>query len=152
VTHDGEFYRIPASHADPKPVRPGGPPILLGGLSPGALDRAGRIADGWISSSRADLATIDQSVAAVRRAAEKAGRDPGALRFICRGVVLVRESRTGPLTGSLDEIRADIAALGQQGITEVFIDLNFDPEIGSTDADPAASMARAEDVIAALAP
>jgi len=152
VTHEGEFYRVPASHADPKPAQPGGPPILLGGLSAGALTRAGRLADGWISSSRADLTTIDQSVAAVRDAAEAAGRDAGGLRFICRGVVLVRGTRTGPLTGSLDHIRGDIAALGQQGITEVFVDLNFDPEIGSPDADPAVSMARADEVMAALAP
>ena len=42
-----------------------------------------------------------------------------------------------PLTGTLEQIRSDFADLEAQGITEVFVDLNFDPEIGSPDADPA---------------
>ncbi len=154
VAHAGEFYTIPASHAEPKPAQAGGPPVLLGGLSAGALARAGRIGDGWISSSRADLTTIGESVAAVQAAAAQAGRDPQALRFICRGVVKVRDADDGdqPLTGSLSKIREDIAALGEQGVTEVFLDLNFDPQVGAVDADPAASMDRAEHVLQALAP
>lgn len=152
VAHEGEFYRIPASRAEPKPVQPGGPPILLGGLSPGALARAGRLADGWISSSRADLGTIGASVATVRSAAQAAGRDPAALRFICRGVAKVRATRDGLLTGSLAQIRADIESLESEGITEVFVDLNFDPEIGGPSADLAGSMARAHDALDALAP
>jgi probable F420-dependent oxidoreductase len=153
VAHDGEFYRIPDSHVAPKPVQPGGPPILLGGLSTGALARAGRLADGWISSSRTDLSDIGTSVAIVRDAAAAAGRDPDLLRFICRGVVKVRTSgERAPLTGTLDQVRDDVAALADQGITEVFVDLNFDPQIGSMDADPAASMGLADEVLAALAP
>jgi len=33
----------------PAPVQPGGPPIMLGGHSPRAIDRAARLADSWIS-------------------------------------------------------------------------------------------------------
>ena len=50
------------------------------------------------------------------------------------------------------EIRGDLSELAAQGITESFVDLNFDPEIGSPDADAAASMRRAEEVLEALAP
>jgi probable F420-dependent oxidoreductase len=156
VSHDGEFYRVPPTRMDPKPVQRPGPPILLGGGAPTALRRAGRLADGWISSSRMDLTTLGDQVAVVKAAAADAGRDPEALRFICRGVVRVRESAGGeprtPLTGSLDQIRGDLAGLAAQGITEVFADLNFDPEIGSPDADPAVSMRRAHEVLDALAP
>ena len=52
---DGEFYTIPAGRQDPRPVQRPGPPVLLGGMSRPAVERAGRIADGWITSSRADL-------------------------------------------------------------------------------------------------
>lgn len=155
VAHDGEFYRVPSMRMDPKPVQRPYPPILLGGGVPAALRRAGRIADGWISSSRADLSVIGESVAIVRAAAERAGRNPAVLRFVCRGVVRVRPAGSPerkPLTGTLDEIRADLPDLAGQGVTEMFVDLNFDPEIGSPDADPAASVARAEDVLEALAP
>ena len=54
--------------------------------------------------------------------------------------------------GSFPEIRDDLAVLAAKGITETFIDLNFDPEIGSPDADPATSMRRAHEVLEALAP
>ncbi|WP_127125254.1 TIGR03619 family F420-dependent LLM class oxidoreductase [Georgenia sp. SYP-B2076] len=151
VEFDGEFYRVPVSNVLPKPVQRPHPPILLGGQAPAALARAGRLADGWISNSRADLTRLSDPVEQVRRAARDSGRDPDTLRFVCRGVV--RDApRTGPLTGSLDEVRADLPALAAQGVTEVFVDLNFDPTIGHPDADPAASMRRAHAVLDALAP
>ncbi|HEY2443517.1 MAG TPA: TIGR03619 family F420-dependent LLM class oxidoreductase, partial [Streptosporangiaceae bacterium] len=81
----GEFYSVPAGRADPKPVQPGGPPILLGGGAPAALARAGRIADGWLTASRTDLARIADGVEVVKSAARDAGRDPDAVRIICRG-------------------------------------------------------------------
>lgn len=155
VRHSGEFYELPAARADPKPVQRPHPPILLGGTVDAALRRAGRLTDGWISSSRADLTRIGESVGIVKAAAAAAGRDPAALRFVCRGVVRVRSTVDGqrpPLTGSLEQIRGDLPDLAAQGITEVFVDLNFDPEIGSPDADPAESLRRADAVLDALAP
>jgi probable F420-dependent oxidoreductase len=155
VEHTGRFYTIPRSAVDPKPVQRPRPPILLGGAAPTALRRAGRLADGWISASRADLHAIGHSVATITAAAVEAGRDPTALRFVCRGSVQLRpagaDSRR-PLTGSLDEIRSDLPMLAEQGVTEVFLDLNFDPEIGSPRADPAVSMRRAEELLDAFAP
>ncbi|GAA3446066.1 TIGR03619 family F420-dependent LLM class oxidoreductase [Planomonospora venezuelensis] len=153
VEHDGEFYRLPPVHQEPRPDVP--PPILLGGGAPAALRRAGRLADGWVSASREDLDRIGEKVSVVRRAALDAGRDPGALRFVTRGVTRVRPAGSpgrAPLTGSFEEIRADVARLAEQGVTDVFHDLNFDPEIGSPDADPAESMRRAEAALEALAP
>jgi probable F420-dependent oxidoreductase len=152
VDYEGKFYRVPRARVDPKPVQKPHPPILLGGGAEPALRRAGRLADGWISSSREDLSRIDESIAIVRRAAVDAGRDPEKLRFICRGVVRVRAGERAPLVGSFDDIRADLADLATKGITETFIDLNFDPEIGSPDADPAVSMRRAHEVLEVLAP
>ncbi len=152
VEFTGEFYRVPRSRIDPKPLQQPLPPILLGGGAPAALRRIGRLASGWISSSQADLGRIDEPIALVRAAAVEAGRDPEALRFVCRGVVKVRSGERGPLTGSLDEIKGDLAELADKGVTETFVDLNFDPEIGSPDADPVRSMDRAREVLTALAP
>ncbi len=151
VDYQGEFYRVSNSRVDPKPLQQPYPPVLLGGTADAALRRAGRIASGWISSSRADLGRIDESIAIVRGAAVEAGRDPDQLRFVCRGVVKVRAGEREPLVGSLDDIRADLADLAKKGITETFIDLNFDPEIGSPDADPAVSMRRAHEALEAMA-
>jgi len=163
VQHDGEFYHIPRTRMEPKPVQKPHPPILLGGTAAPALRRAGRLADGWVSSSRADLVNIGASVDVVKSAAAEAGRDPASLRFICRGSVRVRDadgagvagaagSDRPPLMGTLEEIRADFDVLAGRGITELFVDLNFDPQIGSPDADPADSLRRADEALTTLAP
>jgi hypothetical protein len=56
------------------------------------------------------------------------------------------------LQGDLDQVREDMAALARTGLTEMFVDLNFDQEVGSPDADPRASRERADEVLTALAP
>src|SRR5436309_1127291 len=81
----GASHTVPEASVLPKPVQPDGPPILLGGTAPRALARAGAMADGWISNSRADPETLGDSVEAVRAGAREAGRDPSALEFVCRG-------------------------------------------------------------------
>ena len=152
----GEFYEVPAGRQDPSPVQRPGPPVLLGGMSRPAMERTGRIADGWITSSRADLATIGGAAAQVQEAAAAAGRGP--LRIICRGVVRPGAVAHAPggerrlLSGSYEQIRADTAWLSSQGVTEVFYDLNWDPQVGSPGADPKAATERAGEILEALAP
>jgi probable F420-dependent oxidoreductase len=80
VAFSGEFFTVPPSRMQPKPVQRPGPPILLGGSADAALRRAGRIADGWISGSRHDLTAISTALRTIRGAAEQAGRDPAGVR------------------------------------------------------------------------
>jgi probable F420-dependent oxidoreductase len=155
VKFTGRFYEVAPARFAPKPVQRPNPPLLLGGNVPAAWRRAGRLGDGWLGGSMADLARLDATIGIVKQAASEAGRDPDRLRFVCRGVVRVcppGEHDRKPLVGSLDEIRGDLDGLRAQGLTEVFLDLNFDPEIGSPDADPDVSVRRAEEVLEALAP
>lgn len=151
----GEFYRIPRAEVLPRPVQQPRPPILLGGTVPTALRRAGRLADGWISSSRTDLTAISDSIRTVRTAAEDAGRNPADVQIVVRGVLKLGAEggpdRT-PLTGTAKQIRDDLARLAEDGVDEVFLDLNFDPEIGNPAADPHASLATAHQVLDAFAP
>ncbi|PSK81019.1 putative F420-dependent oxidoreductase [Murinocardiopsis flavida] len=156
--YTGEFYTVPPSRMAPKPVQRPGPPVLLGGTVRAALQRAGRLAEGWLSRSATDLSRIAEDVAVVREAAEAAGRDPEAVRVVCRGVVRYGAEAVGedgarlPLSGSAAQIRADIEWLDGQGITELFYDLNWDPAVGSPDVDPKAATARATEIVEALAP
>ena len=156
VEYAGEFYSVPPAVVDPKPVQRPHPPILLGGTADAALRRAGRLADGWISSSRQDLADIGRAVGIITGAAADAGRDAADLRIIVRGALMLETSAVDgdrrPLHGSADQVSEDLAALGEQGVTEVFLDLNFDPRVGSPDADRAESMERADHALAAFAP
>src|ERR1700734_2618328 len=122
-SYRGDFYTVPAGRQDPRPVQKPGPPVLLGGMSAPAMERAGRLADGWITSSRADLTKISEAVGAIKRAASAVGRDPDAVRIICRGVVLAGAEAKGPdgsrrlLSGSYAQIRDDAEWLAGQGGT-----------------------------------
>jgi probable F420-dependent oxidoreductase len=158
VEFHGEFTDVPPSRFLPKPVQRPAPPILLGATADAALRRAGRIGDGWISSSRFDPRNVERAVTTVRTAASDAGRDVDVLRFVVRGVVRLGEEVRGEdgerraLTGPADAVRDDLGRLRERGVTEVFLDLNFVPRVGSPDADPADALDHAHEVLEAFAP
>ena len=54
VTLDAPPYRLDGAIMEPGPVRPGGPPIWLGGQGPRGLRLAARYADGWNFASNLD--------------------------------------------------------------------------------------------------
>jgi probable F420-dependent oxidoreductase len=150
---DGTLYRVPPSVMDPPPAQPGGPPVLLGGTAEVALRRAGRLAAGWVSSSRASLDDIRRGAEVVRESAVAAGRDPDAVRIVVRGVVRAGEAAADmPLSGDFAQIRAGARAYAEAGVTELFYDLNWDPLIGAPAADPRLARERAEEIMTALAP
>ena len=121
VEFAGDFYTVPRSHVAPKPVQRPHPPVLLGGAAAPALRRAGRLAQGWIASSRQDLTKLGASIELVRDGAREAGRDPDALQIVVR---LTRE-----------QTRDELVALRAQGVTEVFLDLNLSPRVDADDAE-----------------
>ncbi|TDV55099.1 putative F420-dependent oxidoreductase [Actinophytocola oryzae] len=147
VSFDGEFYQVPPSHIAPRPVQVGGPPILLGGVVPAALRRAGRIAAGWMSRSAHDLDGIAEDIAVVRGASP----EPSSVRVVVRGVIRLGE-RKGRLSGTYDDIRADTAWLAEQGVTELYYDLNWDRRIGNPTVPADDATALAMEIAEALAP
>jgi len=153
----GTFFSIPAGRQDPEPVQRPGPPVLIGGMSRAAMERAGRVGDGWVTASSADLSRIAESAAVVQAAARAARRGPA--RIVCRGVVRPGEPSVSPatgqrrlLSGSYEQIREDVAWLGSCGVTEVFYDVNFDPAVGDPAADEGKAVLRACEIMEALAP
>ncbi|MCB0876657.1 MAG: LLM class F420-dependent oxidoreductase, partial [Solirubrobacterales bacterium] len=65
----------------PKPVQEPHPPILVGGNSDGALDRAVALADGWIPNPETRLSELPGKVAELQDRAAAAGRDPLSVTF-----------------------------------------------------------------------
>jgi hypothetical protein len=130
--------------------------VLLGGAAAPALRRAGRLAQGWICSSRQDLTDLGASIGTVRAGAREAGRDPEAVRIVVRGVVDLDddepEGRRRPLHGTREQVFDDLAALRAQGVTEVFLDLNLSPRVNAPDVDAGAALAYAERVLEAFGP
>lgn len=49
VSHEGRHFSFPETQMLPKPARPGGPPLWVGGRTEAAFRRAGTLCDGYIS-------------------------------------------------------------------------------------------------------
>lgn len=62
---------------DPLPARPGGPPLWLGGGARPALERAARMADGWIASGSIGLAAFTDQLNHLQQAVSETGRSRG---------------------------------------------------------------------------
>jgi alkanesulfonate monooxygenase SsuD/methylene tetrahydromethanopterin reductase-like flavin-dependent oxidoreductase (luciferase family) len=90
----------PGLELQPRPFRPGGPPIWVGGTGPRMLRLTGETFDGWLplSPTPADYAS---GLRAVHEAAERSGRDPES---IATGVYLTVAVADTPreATGELD--------------------------------------------------
>ena len=77
VEFHGEFHDLPPMDPEPRPVqRP--IPILIGGHSDIALERAGRIGDGWIAAQMSPE-RVAEHWPKVLESAERNGRDPASL-------------------------------------------------------------------------
>jgi len=77
VTFDGEHDKVTGAGIAPMPIQQ--PiPIWLGGSSPAAYRRAGRLADGWFPQV-VPGAKLDDARAVVDEAARQAGRDPASI-------------------------------------------------------------------------
>jgi probable F420-dependent oxidoreductase len=74
----GRHYRFEEIEIAPRAAQPDGPPIVVGGSSPAAQRRAGRLGDGWLPYMLSARRYRD-GLAAVHEHAEGAERDPGAL-------------------------------------------------------------------------
>jgi len=142
---DGRHYRFDPVHFQPRPVRP--IPILIGGNSPAALRRAGRIGDGWFGTA-VTLEEAHASIAVVRRHAEQAGRDPGELVLGCGYTVsLGSEERDHPrhLVGTTAQVAERVRMLALAGFDH--IELRFAPM-----RDPSGpSLERALEMVAVFA-
>jgi len=70
----GEFVNFDPIWCWPKPVQPGGPPILLGSEAKKALDRVVDYCDGWMPINRGGTDQLKLKVQELRDAASRAGR------------------------------------------------------------------------------
>jgi probable F420-dependent oxidoreductase len=112
IAHRGRFFQIPESVVDLRPVRPGGPPVLLAGFTPAAMERIGRRADGWLMTQGLPAEHAAMLWDTARRAASDAGRDPSVLRRVLR-------------LNRADHWADAIGAAVDEGLSEVFVDLTF---------------------------
>ena len=86
VSFTGDFYNIPESRIGPKPVQPGGIPMLLGAFAPASLERAARIANGIMPAAgrSTTIEKLSQTISNFRDMVRRAGRNPEELKWILR--------------------------------------------------------------------
>lgn len=123
---EGRFYRLPeAIYCRPTPLRR--TPVLIGGMSRHALERAGRIADGWLAQYALDElseSSLAAGVDVIREAAARAGRQRAEVDSF-RVVVRV----TGA-DRKLPALAARLASLAEAGATDLVVDVSWDREDG----------------------
>jgi probable F420-dependent oxidoreductase len=77
TSYHGRYAQFEEVRLDPKPARPAGIPIIVGGHSRAAIRRAARFGDGfWPMSEPHNLPPILEQL---HREAEEAGRDPASI-------------------------------------------------------------------------
>ena len=109
VEFHGEFHDLPPMDPEPRPVqRP--IPILIGGHSDIALERAGRIGDGWIAAQMPPERVLEHWPR-VLESAERNGRDPASLQLFTS--TPVRKDRSlADLLAEYPEIGVDHVQVG----------------------------------------
>jgi probable F420-dependent oxidoreductase len=80
VSFSGPFTEIPPASVLPKPAQGAGVPIVIGGSSPPAARRAGRLGDGFFPYVCGPDDYADR-VGIIRAAARELGRDPDAIEL-----------------------------------------------------------------------
>jgi alkanesulfonate monooxygenase SsuD/methylene tetrahydromethanopterin reductase-like flavin-dependent oxidoreductase (luciferase family) len=123
---EGRHYRLPAAiYCRPTPARR--VPVLIGGMSRHALERAGRIADGWLAQYGIDELSEERvagGVEVLRAAATAAGRGRDELD---RFRIVVR------VTGAdrkLELLAGRLGSLAAAGATDLIVDVDWDDEAG----------------------
>ena len=137
VEFRGRHFQIPRSIIQPKPVQKPHPPLYLAAFSQGALKRAATLANGW-NPAVVPLDGMKQMLAGLKAMANAAGRDPASLELVVRANLSITERLVGKgrsiFSGSMEDIREDVAAVRALGASEVCFDATFSPGV-STERD-----------------
>jgi probable F420-dependent oxidoreductase len=122
----------------PKPVSK--IPVMLGGVTPKAVQRIVKRADGWLPFLNAPGSTGAAELRAswdrIREQASEYGRDVSRMEMVVVGNVTFTDRPAGPdrtpFVGTLDQIIDDVHTAAEAGADEVIVDLNLQDWFTST--------------------
>ncbi|MEO7295057.1 MAG: LLM class flavin-dependent oxidoreductase [Candidatus Limnocylindria bacterium] len=123
VNFAGEYHRAIDAELRPRPVREGGPPILIAGKQPRMLELVARHADQWNAAwyghpDKAD--ELRERLANLHAALDAAGRDPASLE-ITVGIFVAfdgaePDAPERSIRGSVDEVADALAGYAELGV------------------------------------
>ncbi len=137
VEYHGKYFNLEPAYIGPKPVQKPHPPIIVGAFAPKALDRAGRLADGFTGCC-APVDALISMMRQVKKAAAERGRDPDQLVSVMRCLVNRTDERLDDATravthGTWDQIAGDVRKMADAGVDEIFFDVAFQKDAQSRD-------------------
>jgi len=136
VEFKGQYFQVPKSIIQPKPVQKPHPPVYLAAFSPGAMRRAATLANGWLPVGL-PVEAMKQMMDGIRSMAKDAGRNADELEMVVRANVELTDQPLGNdrwiFSGSADQIKSDVEAVRAAGAAELHFDPTFSRDGQSVD-------------------
>ena len=127
ASFSGRFFDFGPVKFSPKPVQPGGVPILIGGMSRAAMRRCARLGDGWHPNG-GTIESVGAAFASIRQDAERRGRDPDAISLVVRCELDVLDAPaddpTAPMVGTPDELARSVERFRSVGASEIVLGIS----------------------------
>jgi alkanesulfonate monooxygenase SsuD/methylene tetrahydromethanopterin reductase-like flavin-dependent oxidoreductase (luciferase family) len=127
----GKYFQLPKSIIQPKPVQKPHPPIYLAAFSPGAMKRTAMLADGWMPVGMT-VEQLKSTSTQLRGIVKEMGRNPADVKVIARYNFAVTPQPQGKdrafFSGTLAQIKEDVAAIKAFGPDELILDSTFSPD------------------------
>jgi probable F420-dependent oxidoreductase len=140
VEFKGEYYTIPPSKIGPKPLQKPHIPIFIGGFTPNTFSRIVNYdANGWLGVLFGPFDQLQSTINAMKELAIKSKKDSNSFRVILLTYPNIQESGNSaggqrfPMTGTIEEIGADIKVIKDMGIEHIVLGFFFSPKYESID-------------------
>lgn len=140
VEFKGEYYTIPPSKIGPKPVQKPHIPIFIGGFTPNTFSRIVNYdTNGWLGVLFGPFDQLQSTINAMKELASKSKKDSNSFRVILLTYPNIQESGNSaegqrfPMTGTIEEIGADIKVIKDMGIEHIVLGYFFSPKYESID-------------------
>jgi probable F420-dependent oxidoreductase len=135
VTAAGLHYPTTMMAMEPKPPQGQRLPVWIGGHSPAAFRRVGRLGDGWLASRVTDADDARRAIDAIHRAAVEAGRDPGAIGLQSMVAPPPRDAEGKRFYAEPDRVVARAVALQKMGFQWVALNATAIFQAGARSVD-----------------
>ena len=140
VEFKGEYYTIPPSKIGPKPVQKPHIPIFIGGFTPNTFSRIVNYdTNGWLGVLFGPFDQLQSTINAMKELASKSKKDSNSFRVILLTYPNIQESGNSeggqrfPMTGTIEEIGADIKVIKDMGIEHIVLGYFFSSKYESID-------------------
>jgi len=92
-TYKGKYYQIDDATCLPRPIKHGGPPVIVGAVGPRMLKAVAEVGDGWNLGDDPTIDVYKEKLAVVNQACSELGRDPNSVMKTWDGHVIIGKNQ-----------------------------------------------------------